>query len=53
MNHNKKLSVEVVSKDYSELSLMLKKLDFALVKPDSQFTKNYELLGGRYCSIQG
>ncbi|NIS07392.1 MAG: hypothetical protein GWO07_01195 [Candidatus Dadabacteria bacterium] len=53
MNHNKKLAVEMVSSDYSQLSGMLAKLDFELVEPDSQFTKNYELVGGRYCSIQG
>ncbi len=53
MNHKKQLAVEVVSSDYAELSGMLNKLDFELTSPDSPFTKNYELIGGRYCSIQG
>ncbi|NIV42139.1 MAG: hypothetical protein GWN50_07225 [Candidatus Dadabacteria bacterium] len=53
MNHNKHLSVEMASTDYEQLSKMLAKLDFVLVQPDSEFTKKYELLGGRYCSIQG
>lgn len=53
MNHNKHLSVEMFSTEYAELSGMLKKLDFELVRPDSPFTKDYELIGGRYCSIQG
>jgi hypothetical protein len=53
MNHNKRLSVDVVTSDYGTLGEKMDKLDFPIRVPDQSFLDNYELIGGRYCSILG
>ena len=51
MNHNKGLDVEFSTEDYAELRRSMDKLDFALV--EAQRLQGLQLVGGRYCSIQG
>ncbi len=53
MNHNKQLVVEYSSSNLKDLGDKLTKLDFNLIDADSEISGHYELLGGRYCSIQG
>lgn len=48
-NHLKALEMEHRTSSYAELASALDKLDFALAEPN--FQGDYELLGGRYCSI--
>jgi len=48
-NHLKALEMEHRTSSYAELAAALDKLDFALTEPG--FEGDYELLGGRYCSI--
>ncbi len=48
-NHLKALAMEHRTSSYIELASALDKLDFALAEPT--FEGDYELLGGRYCSI--
>jgi len=50
-NHNKQMSPELLSADLSKVQTYLKSLNFALV--DSPKLSHLELVGGRYCSIQG
>ncbi len=52
MNHNKQLDVEFRDNNYRTLAQAMTKLDFPLVVPH-RLEDNYELIGGRYCSIQG
>ncbi len=53
MNHQKHLGVDVAANDYETLGEKMDKLDFPIRVPDEMFLDNYELLGGRYCSILG
>ncbi len=53
MNHQKHLGVDVVTSDYRTLGEKMDKLDFPIPVPDQSFLNNYELMGGRYCSILG
>ena len=53
MNHNKQLAVEYSANNLSDLGDKLTKLDFNLADADSELSVRYELIGGRYCSIQG
>ena len=52
MNHNKHQTVEYAIKDYALLQTAMKKLDFGLLQP-TLLSDSYQLVGGRYCSIQG
>lgn len=53
MNHSKELNIEFPTNDLNSLQAKLDKLDFPLAKADGFIKENYELMGGRYCSIQG
>ena len=53
MNHNKRLAVEYTSSILDDLVEKLTKLDFKLTEAGTEIYGKYELLGGRYCSIQG
>jgi anti-sigma factor RsiW len=53
MNHRKQLDVEFVADQYLQLQQELDRLDFSIVPKGSALTRNYRLVGGRYCSIQG
>ena len=52
MNHKKHLSVEVSASDFEAVGRALDRLDFPLRSP-ARLAPGLELLGGRYCSIQG
>ncbi|MCG8417779.1 MAG: hypothetical protein MJE77_07530 [Proteobacteria bacterium] len=50
MNHRKRLDVEFRTPVYPELAGAMDKLDF---EPQPSRSDHYNLIGGRYCSIQG
>lgn len=52
MNHKMGLSVEVAASDFATAGHALDRLDFPLRAP-AALAPGLELLGGRYCSIQG
>lgn len=52
MNHEKGLDIEVASADYRDLQSRLDRIDFD-ISPSTEIRGSFELLGGRYCSIQG
>lgn len=52
MNHRKDLAVEVSVTDYRKLRPALDKLSFDVAPPASERAAGYQLVGGRYCSIQ-
>ena len=52
MNHRKDLAVEVETSDYELLGTALDKLPFEIAPPAAEQALGYELVGGRYCSIQ-
>jgi anti-sigma factor RsiW len=52
-NHLKQMPVEVKSRDFKVIQSHLEKLDFSLVATKQIDLKRFELVGARYCSIQG
>ena len=52
MNHEKGLDIEVASADYRDLQSRLDRIDFD-ISPGKEIRGSFELIGGRYCSIQG
>ncbi len=52
MNHLEELSVEVASADYAAVQGSLDQLEFSILPPAS-VRQRFELIGGRYCSIEG
>ncbi len=52
MNHLKELSVEIASADYAIVQDGLDQLDVSILPPE-QMRQRFELIGGRYCSIEG
>lgn len=52
MNHKKQLAVEVAAMDFSSLQEGLDRLEFSVVPP-RRLIGDADLIGGRYCSIQG
>ena len=52
MNHRKDLAVEVTVADYGQLRPTLDKLPFEVAPPAVEQAAGYQLVGGRYCSIQ-
>jgi anti-sigma factor RsiW len=53
MNHMKHSPLEVISSHYSEVRSALSRLDFSIMPASSTLLETYQLMGGRYCSIQG
>lgn len=53
LNHNKQLREEVVARDYPTLQVQLSKLDFNLAAPVRLAGLKLDIVGARYCSIQG
>ncbi len=51
-NHNKNLALEIRTTNLERINKFYKKLDFTLVNPQLLQDSNWQLLGGRYCSIQ-
>jgi hypothetical protein len=52
-NHSIKLQMEVLSPDYKIVQNHLSKLGFKLVSSAKIDTKEWKLIGGRYCNING
>ena len=52
MNHGKNLDVEIEATSLQELVIVMTKLDFSLDSQLPSISQEYELIGGRYCSIQ-
>ncbi len=52
-NHSKRMELEVVTNQLVSVKTYLSELDFNLIKSDKSKQSGWELLGGRYCSIQG
>ena len=52
MNHRKNLAVEVPAANYEHLRSALDRLPFEVAPPAAERAAGYQLVGGRYCSIQ-
>jgi len=52
MNHKERLEVEVTAADFPGLDAALDRLAIR-IRPPASLTAGYDLIGGRYCSIQG
>lgn len=52
-NHSIKLQMEVLSPDYNTVQNHLNKLGFKLVSSAKIESKEWKLIGGRYCNING
>lgn len=52
-NHNQDMPIEIASSSLTDISDYLDKLSFSIVLPDALSQPNWQLLGGRYCSING
>ena len=52
-NHNKMAAMEITTSSMTEVSDYLQKLDFSPVTSERFKNDGWELVGGRYCSIQG
>ena len=52
-NHNKNLDIEIDSNSIAEIRKYLSKLDFALIDSERLPYNTWNLIGGRYCSLQG
>jgi hypothetical protein len=52
-HHNKHMKSEIQTHSMDELKSFLTKLDFSLIDSERLPSSEWELLGGRYCSLQG
>ncbi len=52
-NHSKQMALEISSNKLGLIKAHLSKLDFNLIESDKAEQEHWDLLGGRYCSIQG
>ena len=52
-NHNKQMAMEIESDAIETVKDFLTKLDFPLIATDRLPSDQWQLLGGRYCSLQG
>lgn len=53
LNHKKQLAVEFPAMDYASLRAQMSKLDFVLTAPARLPIDGLQVVGARYCSIQG
>ncbi len=51
-NHNEQLAMGINSSDYQEVAAKLDRIEFSLTPPKGEFSRQFTLIGGRYCSIQ-
>ena len=51
-NHTAKLPMDISSSDYQEVAAKLDRIEFSLTPPKGEFSRQFTLIGGRYCSIQ-
>lgn len=52
-NHLKLETIEFSGDDFAQLNAKMVKLPFALVAPNTSALQNVQLVGGRYCSVDG
>lgn len=52
-HHNKQMVMEIESSSFIETGAYLSKLDFALIESDKLSSDNWDLIGGRYCALNG
>jgi hypothetical protein len=52
-NHNRNLEMEIKSNSLKEIASYLSRLDFSLIHPARLPEGNWEMIGGRYCSLKG
>ncbi len=52
-NHNRNLEMEIKSNSLKEIASYLSRLDFPLIHPARLPQGNWEMIGGRYCSLKG
>jgi hypothetical protein len=52
-NHNRNLEMEIKSDSLKEIASYLSRLDFPLIHPTRLPPDNWEMIGGRYCSLKG
>jgi len=52
-NHNKALEPEILSSELPLLQQRLVKLDFNIINSQKINSKNWQVIGARYCSIKG
>jgi len=52
-NHNKNVQMEIKTASIDEVQNFLSKIDFTLIHSERLPLEQWQLLGGRYCSIQG
>lgn len=52
-NHSKRMALEIASNDLGDVRSHLSELDFTLVDSSRARQSQWQLMGGRYCSIQG
>jgi anti-sigma factor RsiW len=53
LNHKKQLAIEFPATDYASLRAQMSKLDFVLTAPARLPIEGLQVVGARYCSIQG
>jgi len=53
LNHRKQLALDFQGKDYDRLNTAMNKLDFKMKESHRAILSGLELVGARYCSIQG
>ena len=53
MNHNKQLDLDLITPSLDEVRDQMTRLDFALIDSPSMAEGGLQLIGARYCSIQG
>ena len=51
-NHTAQLAMEISSSDYQKVAAKLDRIKFSLTPPSGEFSRQFTLIGGRYCSIQ-
>ncbi len=52
-NHNKQMKMEIKTSSIGPIQSFLSKVDFTLIQSEYLPTETWEIMGGRYCSIQG
>ncbi len=52
-HHNKQMGMEIESSSLETVRTYLSKLDFPLIESNRFPSSNWELVGGRYCSLKG
>ena len=52
-NHNKNMQLEIKTASIDDIQNFLSKIDFTLIQSKHLPSEHWELMGARYCSIQG